>query len=156
MSDEPLPEEIEPTPPRLVATPDAPHPQVEILSVDAASGVATFQWLNGNGVPVSSGVSIARFTPAEDVTDAELASAITTPAPEPQPVRTISKLVLKQRLDALNKWVDFKHLLEGSGLWDDFIIAQDLRTDHPLFTQYQATFLSSLDISPEQFNTLTA
>lgn len=46
-----------------IATPNAPHPKARVNSVDFASGVITFTWLDENEQPVDSGNSIAQFSP---------------------------------------------------------------------------------------------
>lgn len=88
---------------RILTLTGTVHPKAEIQSVSAATGSATFRWLNASGNPVDSGGSIARFMPlaalppAEDaapnapavypeVTDEVLAAAIANPPAEPQPV----------------------------------------------------------------------
>lgn len=69
---------------KTLATSSAPHPQVEIVSVDPLAGVVVFAWLDADGARVDSGGSIARFTPSEDGSDpddATLVDAITNPPP---------------------------------------------------------------------------
>jgi hypothetical protein len=75
---------------RILTLTGTVHPQAEIQTVSAASGIATFRWLNASGIGVDSGGSIARFTPLEpnepenpgdpvtypEVTDATLKTAI--------------------------------------------------------------------------------
>jgi hypothetical protein len=88
--------------PRILATPAAPHPQAEIVALDAAAGVVTFAWLDAGGARVDSGGSLARFTPPAplpqepdyagpvqwpDIADEVLVGAITAlAAPDPAPV----------------------------------------------------------------------
>lgn len=61
-----------------IATPTAPHPSAQILSVNLVTGTIRFNWLDAAGQPVDSGNSVAPFTPGADwPTDADLATAIT-------------------------------------------------------------------------------
>lgn len=73
--------------PRILSVTGTVHPQAEVQSVSAATGVATFRWLDAAGNPVDSGGSIARFTvtanppvPGEPVTYAEPSDATLTTA----------------------------------------------------------------------------
>lgn len=84
--------------PRILILADAPHPKALVQSIDAATGLCLFAWLDANGAQVDSGGSVARFTvswepgeqPGERVyiepTDAELATAIANPPAEVAPV----------------------------------------------------------------------
>lgn len=93
-----MPEEITPPAPRILILAGAPHPQALVQSVDAATGVCVFAWLNSEGAQVDSGGSVARFIvswePGElpderiyiEPTDAELAEAIANPPAEVAPV----------------------------------------------------------------------
>jgi hypothetical protein len=88
----------------IVKTPTAPHPQARIDSVDAATGVCIFAWLDANAAPVDSGGSVARFEPVaipatDPVQYAEpsnetLAAAVENPPAEPgQTIFTYSEFV---------------------------------------------------------------
>lgn len=86
--------------PRILNLTGTTHPKVEIQSVDAGNGVATFRWLDADGNPVDSGGSVARFTPAvpnelenpgdpityPEVSDATLIDAIENPPAAVVPV----------------------------------------------------------------------
>jgi hypothetical protein len=93
----------------------------------------------------------ARLFIGEAEPTAEQMAALFAVAP-----RTITKLTLKERFDALGKWEAFKAVLTSLGLWDDFILAQDIRTDHPLFIAHAAALKVALELTDEQFATLTA
>lgn len=84
---------------RIIATAAAPHPQAEIVSVDAAGGTCFFNWLDAEGARVDSGGSLVLFDPiaipdtdpieyAEPDDDA-LALAIANP---PAPVQTQAEI----------------------------------------------------------------
>lgn len=81
---EPVEEVIEAIPPRILATPNAAHPKVEIISVSPARGVAKFRWLTADETPVDGGNSLARFTAVEPVEETdEETGEVTTSYPEP-------------------------------------------------------------------------
>lgn len=74
MSEEPVePEALEEIPesgpPRILSTPNAPHPQAHITSVSEERGVATFRWLDTDGNAVDGGGSVAYFPPVAPVVD---------------------------------------------------------------------------------------
>ncbi|MBS0632016.1 MAG: hypothetical protein JSS11_08895 [Verrucomicrobia bacterium] len=48
---------------QTLATPDAPHLLIELVSLDPAAGVLALNWLAADSTRVDSGGSIARFTP---------------------------------------------------------------------------------------------
>lgn len=111
MSDEPL----EPVPPRILSTPNAPFPKAEIQSVSSGLGCATFRWLTDAGVPVDSGGSVVRFTPLEadqetgefpDADDAVLVEAIENPPIEAsarsQKTRVVLDRLTSQEVSALH------------------------------------------------------
>lgn len=84
--------------PRILILAGAPHPKALVQSVEAATGLLLFAWLNAEGERVDSGGSVAGFTPqwtfvegvTESVpvepTDEILAAAIANPPAEVVPV----------------------------------------------------------------------
>lgn len=96
--------------PRILTLTGAPHPRALVQSIDAASGLCVFAWLNADGERVDSGGSVARFIvswepgefPDERVyiepTDAELATAIANPPAEPPAPRRQDTRVILDRL----------------------------------------------------------
>jgi hypothetical protein len=68
--------------------------------------------------------------------------------------RELSKLTLKRRLEELGKWDAFKTILQASPAWDDFLLAQVVRTDDPVFTTQAPALKAALGLTDEQFNSL--
>jgi len=71
---------------RIITLTSAPHAKARIDSIDAATGVCVFSYLNSGETQIDSGRSIARFTPTEsepgvfvEPDDAALATAIANP-----------------------------------------------------------------------------
>ena len=76
--------------------------------------------------------------------------------PVPPVPRTITKLTLKSRFDDLGKWTDFKDACISMNVWDDFLMAQDIRTDNSLFTTASPLLKATLNLTDEQFDALLA
>jgi hypothetical protein len=69
--------------------------------------------------------------------------------------KEISKLSIKRKLESYGKWDSFKAFLSTvPSIDDEFWLAQSLKTDDPIFTQYSGIIKSQIGLSDEQFNAL--
>jgi hypothetical protein len=69
--------------------------------------------------------------------------------------KEISKLSIKRKLESYGKWNSFKTFLSTiPSVDDEFWLAQSLRTDDPIFTQYSVIIKNQIGLSDEQFNAL--
>jgi hypothetical protein len=99
-----------------------------------------------------------------DSANVEPASSLVNPndfelIQEQQPVnivsKEISKLSIKRKLESYGKWDSFKTFLSTiPSVDDEFWLAQSLRTDDPIFTQYSVIIKNQIGLSDEQFNAL--
>lgn len=75
----------------------------------------------------------------------------------PAPARTLSKLTLTRRLRDLGKEDAFWTILTAQPvLYREFILAQELRTDDPMFTSQAPQLKAALGLTDGQFNALIA
>ncbi|HKJ90666.1 MAG TPA: hypothetical protein VJ960_06000 [Oceanipulchritudo sp.] len=86
---------------------------------------------------------------AVDLTDEEIEA-------RKPPIRPVTKLTLMRRLSELGKWQTFKALLaqlpeEVRDAWD---LAQDIRSDDPLFVSNADSLKASLELTDQQFEDL--
>lgn len=71
--------------------------------------------------------------------------------------RELSKLTLKRRLEEMGKWAAFKTVLQTMpSVWDDFVLAQTIRTDDPVFTTHAMSLKLAVGLTTEQFESLLA
>ena len=102
-------------------------------------------------IAASGGVVTSVKTP-RPVTPDEIATAANV-----TPARTISKLHLTRRLRDLGKEDQFWALLTAQPvLYREFILAQELRTDDPMFTSQAPQLKAALGLTDDQFNSLLA
>lgn len=153
--------------PRILTLTGAPHPKALVQSVDAATGRATFRWLDSAGTSVDSGGSVARFTPlgslpaAEDagpdaapiypeVSDEVLADAIANPPPEVVPVpEVIRSAALRYVLNAqgLRAAVESAVSAADQNAKDAWEFEVNIRRDHPLVAGLSAALgLTSVQV----------
>jgi hypothetical protein len=119
--------------------------------------ITLVRWIEGNTYESDAGVTYYSGEAEPSEADAEDCLATPrTPPPGPPVPRTITKLTLKSRLDAIDKWTDFKTACITLGAWDDFLMAQDVRTDNPLFTAAAPQLKASLNLTDAQFDVLLA
>lgn len=80
-----------------------------------------------------------------DLTEEELESR-NRPAP-------VTKLTIKRRLDALGKWETFKAILAQApeAVQDEWSLAQEIRSDDPMFTANRDAFRTALGLTEEEF-----
>jgi hypothetical protein len=96
----------------------------------------------------------ANGEPSSSAVEADLANP---PAPPPPPARELSKLTLKRRLDEMGKWSTFRSVLQGMpSVWDEFVLAQEIRTDDPVFTTHAVALKLAVGLTQEQFESLLA
>jgi len=78
------------------------------------------------------------------------------PLPSKKPVvKTLSKLMLTRRLRALGKEDAFWAILDNDPvLYREFILAQEIRTNDPMFTVQAPQLKAALGLTDEQFNDL--
>ena len=87
-----------------------------------------------------------------DLTDEEIAARnVAMPT-------TATKLTIMKRLEAFGKWETFKGVLATlpTNVQDSWTLAQDIRSDDPLFTANADALMTALDLSDEEFNTILA
>lgn len=84
-----------------------------------------------------------------DLTPEEIAAA----KPKPQPV---TKLTIMNRLVGAGKWEAFKSILSQAPAiaQDAWLLAQDIRSDDPIFIAHADIFKTGLDMTEEQFQSL--
>lgn len=71
--------------------------------------------------------------------------------PELPDVQTVTKLALKRELEKRGIWQDFRTLISSdTGLWDEWLIANDLRIDDPI----TVTAATSMGWPPDQVQQL--
>jgi len=72
------------------------------------------------------------------------------------PVRPVTKLTLMNRLLALGKWETFKAILASQStiVRDAWALAQDIRSDDPLFAANREVFRTALGLPEEEFDEL--
>jgi hypothetical protein len=70
--------------------------------------------------------------------------------------KTISKLILKRRLDALGHWQAFKNFLLqiGDDAVDEFNLASEIRMDDPVFQQLAPMAKEALNLTDDQYAAL--
>lgn len=71
------------------------------------------------------------------------------PNPPPAP-RTFSKLKCVAALMEAGVWSQVKNYIEGAGLYDLYLAAQDFREDNPYFVSGKAQLMASLGWTDEQ------
>jgi hypothetical protein len=128
-----------------------PSPQITVKGLRALFPTARFNHeivLTIENKQVVGVVAPSEVTP-EQITAAALAA---TPA---QPVRTLSKLTLTRRLRDLGKEDAFWAILTAQPvLYREFILAQELRTNDPMFTAQAPQLKAALALTDEQFTEL--
>jgi hypothetical protein len=97
--------------PRIIALTGAAWPSALITEVQD-NGVFIFSWLNQDGNPVDSGGSIGRLAEGVEPTDANLAAAIASPAPDPLPVHRVLKDTIIQRVKAAGKLPQLRTVID--------------------------------------------
>ena len=79
---------------------------------------------------------------------------VALPTPEPV-IQPVTKLTIKRRLDTLGKWQLFKAILAADeNMGDEWAIAQDIRSDDPMFVLNKAALKLALDLTDEEFEAL--
>ena len=68
----------------------------------------------------------------------------------PAPPRVFSKLKCVAALMEAGVWHEVKNYIEGAGLYDLYLAAQDFREDNPYFTSGKAQLMASLGWTEEQ------
>ena len=105
----------------------------------------------GELVPGINQAAIARVAELED----ELAEAIAAGGrPDEIPVEGVTKLTIKRRLDALGKWETFKAILAQApeAVQDEWTLAQEIRSDDPIFAANRETFRTALGMTNAEFD----
>ena len=74
----------------------------------------------------------------------------------PAPPRTFSKLKCVAALMEAGVWHEVKNYIEGAGLYDLYLAAQDFREDNPYFVSGKAQLMASLGWTEEQAEALLA
>jgi len=84
-----------------------------------------------------------------DLTAQELAARV----PE---IEGVTKLTIMRRLEALNKWGTFKTILAqlSEQVQDGWSLAQEIKSDDPLFAANAAAFKGALSLTDAQFTAL--
>ena len=104
-------------------------------------------------VPGINDAAIARVAELEK----ELANTIATGGGQnDMPVMGVTKLTIKRRLDALGKWETFKAILAQApeAVQDEWTLAQEIRSDDPMFTANRDAFRTALGLTDEDFDKL--
>ena len=129
---------------------------IELTPPLVVGDITLVRWIEGHTYETSTGATI--YSGAEEPSQADAEECIQNPRtlPIPTPVRELSKLDLKARLDLLGKWAAFKAALEALGAWDDFVLAAGIRTDHPLFVEHAPTLKATLQLTDAEFASLIA
>ena len=70
-------------------------------------------------------------------TTAEREEEITAPVP------VYSKLRLVRAMKEAGIWADVENAIEGAGLWDEFVLAQDLSAGDPVFAPFLDTLVQA-------------
>jgi hypothetical protein len=110
-------------------------------------------FLRDIGVYVTNNIVTHIVTP-HPVTPEEIEAAALT-AQEPVKACTLSKLVLTRRLRDIGKEDAFWAILTAQPiLYREFILAQELRTDDPMFTSQAPILKAALGLTDEQFTNL--
>jgi len=105
----------------------------------------------GELVPGINQAAIARVTELED----QLAKAmINGGQPDDIPVAGVTKLTIKRRLDSIGKWERFKAILAQAPetVQDEWMLAQEIRSDDPIFAANRETFRTALGMTNAEFD----
>ena len=73
--------------------------------------------------------------------------------PEPPPAK-YSTLSIKRELAALGRWEAAKQLIEASGAWDDYILANYLAEGDPVFVAARMAFVERGILTQEELDEL--
>lgn len=104
-------------------------------------------------VPGINQAAIARVTELAG----ELAKVMTNGGQlDDMPAEGVTKLTIKRRLDALGKWETFKTVLAQApeAVQDEWMLAQEIRSDDPMFIAHADIFKTGLDMTEEEFQNL--
>lgn len=107
----------------------------------------------GELVPGINQAAIARVAELAD----ELAKVMTNGVqPDDMPAEGVTKLTIKRRLDALGKWETFKAVLAQApeAVQDEWSLAQEIRTDDPMFAANREGFRTALGMTNAEFYAL--
>jgi len=128
-----------------------PSPSTTVRGLRSLFPAADFR--HEVAVYVTNGL-VTRIVTPRPVTPEEIEAAALT-APETLSVRTLSKLVLTRRLRVLGKEDAFWAILDNDPvLYREFILAQEIRTNDPMFTVQAPQLKAALGLTDEQFNDL--
>lgn len=86
-----------------------------------------------------------------DLIDGKLVPTLEDLPPPPPVVRKISKLNLVTALKSRGLYDYFYGIIENAGVLDEWTLAQDLKDNHPLFTEHAPTIKQLLNLSDEEF-----
>lgn len=79
-----------------------------------------------------------------------------TPQDKANDVRRFSKLKVVAALMEAGVWREVKDYIEGAGLYDLYLAAQDFREDNPYFVRGKAQLMTSLGWTEEQAEAILA
>ncbi len=148
---------------RTFNTAGLPHPQAEVVSIDAAAGVLVFNWLDVSGARVDSGGCVVRFTPvlqtpATDTDpavyaipdDAGLAGAIANPLPSTDAI-VLSPLTVISRLTDAEKLAILTSTDPQVIVWRyTAVAAREVHSDDPRTVQGMALLVSKGLLAPNR------